>query len=100
MIFPALITVLIATIFFGYFTLTNEEYKLLGRHVKASATFLSNFYYWREAGYKDICQLIDINGELLYKDYDHLSIYANIRYEKYLKVIFNKINPHLFKKNL
>jgi peptidoglycan/LPS O-acetylase OafA/YrhL len=52
-IFPALITVLIATIIFGYFTLTNEEYKLLGRHVKESATFLSNFYYWREAGYFD-----------------------------------------------
>jgi len=52
-IFPALITVLIATIIFGYFTLTDKEYELLGRHVKASATFLSNFYYWREAGYFD-----------------------------------------------
>lgn len=50
-IFPALIVVLTFCIAFGWYTLFPNEYVQLSKHVVASGAFLSNFAFWREAGY-------------------------------------------------
>lgn len=52
-IFPALLLVLIACFSFGWFALLADEYKQLGKHIAASAGFISNFILWNEAGYFD-----------------------------------------------
>ena len=52
-IFPALALVLTGTYAIGWFVLTAEEYKELGKHIWAGAGFLSNWVLWREAGYFD-----------------------------------------------
>lgn len=52
-IFPALIFVLISCVTFGWFALLSDEYKQLGRHVAAGASFVSNFSLWSESGYFD-----------------------------------------------
>jgi peptidoglycan/LPS O-acetylase OafA/YrhL len=52
-IFPALLLVLIACFAFGWFALFPNEYKQLGKHITASAGFISNFILWNEAGYFD-----------------------------------------------
>lgn len=52
-IFPALLLVLIACFAFGWFALLADEYKQLGKHIAASAGFISNFTLWNEAGYFD-----------------------------------------------
>jgi peptidoglycan/LPS O-acetylase OafA/YrhL len=52
-IFPALLVVLAACLFAGWLLLLPEEYRHLGKHVVAGATFLSNIALWREAGYFD-----------------------------------------------
>jgi len=52
-IFPALMLMLGACLLFGWFALTPNEYKALGRHAAAGALFVSNLALWREAGYFD-----------------------------------------------
>ena len=52
-IFPALITVLITAVIFGYYVLFSDEFKQLGRHVIGGATFSSNFTLLKESGYFD-----------------------------------------------
>ena len=52
-IFPALIVVLLACIVAGWLALFSIEYKALGKHVAGSASFVSNFVLWNEAGYFD-----------------------------------------------
>jgi peptidoglycan/LPS O-acetylase OafA/YrhL len=52
-IFPALVTVLLATWTMGWFCLTGDEYSELGKHVLAGAGFVSNWAFWMEAGYFD-----------------------------------------------
>ena len=52
-IFPALIVVLTACIFIGWVALLGDEYKQLGKHITAGATFTSNFILLNEAGYFD-----------------------------------------------
>jgi len=52
-IFPALILVLAASFLLGWFVLLPDEYKQLGKHMTASAGFVSNFFFWQEAGYFD-----------------------------------------------
>ncbi|WP_332878177.1 acyltransferase family protein [Massilia sp. S19_KUP03_FR1] len=52
-IFPALALVLTGTYALGWFVLTADEYKQLGKHIWAGAGFLSNWVLWREAGYFD-----------------------------------------------
>lgn len=52
-IFPALILVLLAATLFGWFILLADEYSQLGKHVAAGSAFLSNFFFWQEAGYFD-----------------------------------------------
>lgn len=52
-IFPALIVVLLATYFLGWFILFFDEFQRLGLHVAAGAGFISNLALWRESGYFD-----------------------------------------------
>ncbi len=52
-IFPALLLVLFAAIFMGYFLLLPLEYENLGKHIWGSSSFINNFILWREAGYFD-----------------------------------------------
>lgn len=52
-IFPALITVLFAVYAIGWFCLTGDEYKQLGKHILAGAAFVANWGFWTEAGYFD-----------------------------------------------
>ncbi len=50
---PALLVVLPTCLAFGWVVLFDSEYRKLGHHAVAGATFLSNFAYWREDGYFD-----------------------------------------------
>ena len=52
-IFPALFLVLAFTLAYGWYVLTPNEYKALGKHTVAGSFFLSNFAFWKEAGYFD-----------------------------------------------
>ena len=52
-IFPALFLVLAVTSVLGWLWLTPSDLKQLGKHLAAGSTFLSNFAFWREAGYFD-----------------------------------------------
>jgi len=52
-IFPALSVVLIATGFFGWFSLRADEFQQLGKHIAAGAGFVSNIVLWGESGYFD-----------------------------------------------
>jgi peptidoglycan/LPS O-acetylase OafA/YrhL len=52
-IFPALITVVLATLAFGWYVLLHHEFAQLGKHVTAAATFVSNLVFWNESGYFD-----------------------------------------------
>jgi len=53
-IFPALIMVMTVSLAFGWFSLLDDEFKRLGKHVFAGAAFLSNFALWKESGYFDV----------------------------------------------
>lgn len=53
-IFPALFTVLAATLIFGWFALLPDEYRQLGKHTAGGAGFISNLILWKESGYFDI----------------------------------------------
>ncbi len=50
-IIPALAVVCIALLSLGWFYLLPLDYSALGTHVASSLGFVSNFIYWREAGY-------------------------------------------------
>lgn len=52
-IFPALIVVLVVTIFFGWHTQLLHEFKQLGKHVAAASVFMSNLLLYGESGYFD-----------------------------------------------
>ena len=52
-IFPALLVVITTCMVFGWFALLPDEYAQLGKHIAAGAGFVSNFFFWREAGYFD-----------------------------------------------
>ncbi len=52
-IFPALSATLAFAAIFGWLTLLDHEYKLLGKHILAGASFVSNFALWSESGYFD-----------------------------------------------
>jgi len=53
-IFPALIIVMTATLISGWFLLFYSEYALLGKHIASGTTFISNFFFYTEAGYFDV----------------------------------------------
>ncbi|MGE5548252.1 MAG: acyltransferase family protein [Solirubrobacterales bacterium] len=50
-IFPALILVLAFCLVAGWLTLLPDEYRLLGKHVRGGALYISNFILKGEAGY-------------------------------------------------
>jgi len=50
-IVPALAVLCASGLVFGWFYLDPHAYKILAEHAGASVTFISNFVYWREAGY-------------------------------------------------
>ena len=52
-IFPALFTVLLFCLIFGWFALLTDEYKQLGSHTAGGAGFISNWLLWQESGYFD-----------------------------------------------
>lgn len=52
-IYPSLLFVLASIYLFGWFSLFSEEFKQLGKHIAATAAFVSNIIYWNEAGYFD-----------------------------------------------
>jgi peptidoglycan/LPS O-acetylase OafA/YrhL len=50
-IFPSLITVVLASLVFGWFMLLSDEYQQLGKHVVGGASFISNLILSSENGY-------------------------------------------------
>lgn len=52
-IVPALMLLLVILLAFGWFWLPTLDYQELGSESVFSLAFLSNFYYWRSAGYFD-----------------------------------------------
>lgn len=52
-IFPALIVVLLACLIAGWWLLSYQEYRQLGKHIAAAAGFFVNFQLFKEAGYFD-----------------------------------------------
>ncbi|MGD8173287.1 acyltransferase family protein [Vibrio sp. TRT 21S02] len=50
-IIPALATLCLFLLIFGWFYLTPGDYEVLGKHIASSVSFLSNVVYWKEAGY-------------------------------------------------
>lgn len=52
-LFPALIAVFVASYSFGWNSLFANEFKMLGKHLMASAGFFANYIYWLESGYFD-----------------------------------------------
>ena len=52
-IFPILIFVLLFSAFFGCIVLTQNEFKLLGKHIASGAFYISNLVLWSENGYFD-----------------------------------------------
>lgn len=52
-IFPALITVLIVSLSFGWFSLLADEFSRLGKHIAGGAVFISNIVFLKESGYFD-----------------------------------------------
>ena len=53
-IVPALLVLCLALLMLGRFALLPSEYKRLGKQVEGSLAFISNFFFWREAGYFDV----------------------------------------------
>lgn len=53
-IFPSVLLVLLACVVLGWHGLFAHEYAILGKHVAASAGFVSNFVYQAESGYFDL----------------------------------------------
>ena len=52
-ILPALLGVSVFVLLLGWWTLPSPDYRTLANHTGLSILFLSNFKYWREAGYFD-----------------------------------------------
>jgi len=52
-LFPALITVLLLCLAYGWLILLPDEFQQLGKHVAAGTLFIQNFIFWQESGYFD-----------------------------------------------
>lgn len=52
-LFPALALVLGVTLAVGWALLLQNEFRMLGKHTRAAASFIANIVYWKEAGYFD-----------------------------------------------
>ena len=53
-LFPALITVLVLIMAYGWLILLPDEFRQLGKHVAAGTLFIQNIVFWQESGYFDI----------------------------------------------
>ena len=53
-LFPALITMLVITMAYGWLILLPDEFQQLGKHVAAGTLFIQNIVFWQESGYFDI----------------------------------------------
>ncbi|PKF61437.1 acyltransferase [Psychromonas sp. psych-6C06] len=53
-IIPPLAVLCLVLLVWGYFYLTPIDYRVLGKHIGGSISFLSNFLYWMEDGYFDV----------------------------------------------
>lgn len=89
-LFPALITVLLFVLAFGWLVLFPEEYEQLGNHVAKSVIFVLNFELINEVGYFDV--------ESHYKPLLHLWT-LSVEEQYYLLwpliiLLFLKINKH------
>jgi len=52
-IFPALLSMMVFTLSFGFFFFTSDEFHYLGKHLLAGSTFTSNFVLYSEINYFD-----------------------------------------------
>ena len=52
-LFPALITMLVLTMAYGWLILLPDEFRQLGKHVAAGTLFIQNIVFWQESGYFD-----------------------------------------------
>ena len=52
-LFPALITMLVITLAYGWLVLLPDEFEQLGKHVAAGTLFIQNIIFWQESGYFD-----------------------------------------------
>ena len=52
-LFPALITMLVITIAYGWVILLPDEFQQLGKHVASGTLFIQNIVFWQESGYFD-----------------------------------------------
>lgn len=52
-IIPALMTMCIVLMIFGWFFLTTIDYTALSKHILTAVFFISNIKFWRESGYFD-----------------------------------------------
>ena len=57
-LFPALITVLLLCLGYGYFILLGDEYRQMGMHVAAGTLFIQNMVFWKESGYWDVASTL------------------------------------------
>lgn len=53
-IIPALLVLCISLLVIGWFWLPSADYKILSTHAATALAFVSNFKFWREAGYFDV----------------------------------------------
>jgi peptidoglycan/LPS O-acetylase OafA/YrhL len=52
-LFPALITMLVLTMAYGWLIFLPDEFEQLGKHVAAGTLFIQNIVFWQESGYFD-----------------------------------------------
>lgn len=52
-LFPALITLLLLCLAYGWLILLPEEFQQVGKHVAAGTLFIQNIIFWQESGYFD-----------------------------------------------
>ena len=52
-LFPALITMMVITMAYGWVILLPDEFEQLGKHVAAGTLFIQNIVFWQESGYFD-----------------------------------------------
>ena len=57
-LFPALITMLVITMAYGWVILLPDEFQQLGKHVASGTLFIQNIVFWQESGYFDTTAIL------------------------------------------
>lgn len=57
-LFPALITLLLVCLGYGWLVLFNSESQQIGKHAAAATLFIQNFVFWSEHGYWDVASAL------------------------------------------